>query len=99
MERLAQSVPQLVLPSPAGLTGEDSSADSTNRSFLDKESCAEGGEEAVLLNAMSADLQRAFLVSLQLERVVVRTVSWKARSMALRGGAVGLLWLWARSLS
>ncbi|HEV8718585.1 MAG TPA: hypothetical protein VGX03_37930 [Candidatus Binatia bacterium] len=53
----------------------------------------------MLLNDMSADLQRAFLVYLQLERVVVRTGSWKARSMALLGGAVGLLWLWAHSLS
>lgn len=52
----------------------------------------------MLLNDMSAELQRAFLVHLQLERVVFRTVSWKARSMMLLGVVVGLLWFYLRSL-
>ena len=48
-------------------------------------------EEGMLLNDMSRDLQRAFLLRLHLERVVVRTLSWKVRSMAFLGVAVGLL--------
>ena len=52
----------------------------------------------MLLNDMSAELRRAFLVHLQLERVVFRMASWKARSMALFVVAVGLLWLSLRSL-
>jgi hypothetical protein len=52
----------------------------------------------MLLNDMPAELRWVFLVHLQLERVIFRTVSWKARSMALLGVAVGLLWLFLRSL-
>ena len=55
-------------------------------------------EEGMLLNDMSVELQRAFLVRLQLERAVFPMMSWKARSMALLGVAVGLLWFSLRSL-
>lgn len=53
----------------------------------------------MLLNDMSTELQQAFLIHLQLERVECRTVSWKMRSLAFLGVAGGLLWLWARALS
>ena len=53
----------------------------------------------MLLNDMSTELQQAFLIHLQLERVVYRTVSWKMRSLAFLGVAGGLFWLWARALS
>jgi hypothetical protein len=53
----------------------------------------------MLLNDMSADLRWAFLVGLQLDRVVFRTGSWKARSMAVLGVVVGLLWVYLRSLT
>src|SRR3982074_419715 len=53
-------------------------------------SAVEGRKENMLLNDMSAERQRAFLLHSQLERVVFRTVSWKARSMALLVAAVGL---------
>ena len=47
----------------------------------------------MLLNDMLVELRQAFLVHLHLERVIFPTVSWKARSMAFLGVAVGLLWV------
>ena len=70
----------------------------TSECCLAKVFRAEKEEEGVLLNDMSAELQRAFLLRLQLERVVFRTVSWKARSMTLFGVVIGLLWFYLRSL-
>ncbi len=56
-------------------------------------------EKSMLLNDMSRELQRAFLLRLHLEQVVLRTLSWKARSLAFLGGAVGLLWCSLKFLS
>ena len=52
----------------------------------------------MLLNDMSVELQRAFLLRLHLERVVF-PLSWKTQSMALLGVTVGLLWVSLRFLS
>ena len=57
-----------------------------------------GKKEGMLLNDMSVELQRAFLLRLHLERVVF-PLSWKTRSMALLGVTVGLLWVSLRFLS
>jgi hypothetical protein len=82
---------------PTGSTVQDSSVDRNASCAPAKEYCSEKEEEGMLLNDMSAELRQAFLLRLQLERVVFRTLSWKARGMALLGVAGGLLWVYLQS--